>query len=135
MNGYESTIFAYGQTGTGKTYTMEGDLSKSEMHGVIPRSAAAIFSSLEEGELYKEYCVRCSYLEIYNEELADLLLPGESELDNKKGTKLEIMMGGKNGPYCRGLSEKVVKSPEDIIEIMRLAKQHRQIGETKMNKA
>ena len=135
LNGYESTIFAYGQTGTGKTYTMEGDLSKSEMHGVIPRSAAAIFSSLEEGELYKEYCVRCSYLEIYNEELADLLLPGESELDNKKGTKLEIMMGGKNGPYCRGLSEKVVKSPEDIIEIMRLAQQHRQIGETKMNKA
>ena len=135
LNGFESTIFAYGQTGTGKSYTMEGDLSKDEMHGVIPRSAAAIFTSLKQGKEYTEHCVRCTYLEIYNEELADLLLPGDTDNDNKKNNKLEIIMGGKNGPYCRGLSEKVVESPEDVLELMKTAHQHRQIGETKMNKS
>ncbi len=73
MKGYESTIFAYGQTGTGKTHTMEGSLSSPELYGVIPRAAKAIFELIQQ-PTYENASVKCSYLEIYNEELGDLLL-------------------------------------------------------------
>ena len=62
----------YGQTGTGKTHTMEGDLSNEDNRGIIPRAAQAIFERLDSTQ-YLESSVTASYLEIYNEELADLL--------------------------------------------------------------
>jgi kinesin family protein 11 len=71
LKGFESTVFAYGQTGTGKTYTMEGELNTPEQQGVIPRAAHEIFNSLKQPH-YKESSVTCSYLEIYNEDLCDL---------------------------------------------------------------
>ena len=99
MHGYESTVFAYGQTGTGKTHTMEGELSTPEQHGVIPRSALAIFEALKKPE-YKSPAVTCSYLEIYNEDLCDLLVDEGQRYGEKKNTKLEIMEG-KHGTFCR----------------------------------
>lgn len=74
---------------------MEGDLSKPELHGVIPRSAAAIFNALERPD-YLEKSVTVSFLEIYNEDLCDLLA-GDA---GAKKAKLDIMEG-KNGPFCR----------------------------------
>jgi len=131
MKGFESTVFAYGQTGTGKTHTMEGSLSTPEMYGVIPRSAQAIFESLKQPQ-YGEHTVTCSYLEIYNEELCDLLAD-EVKASEKKTTKLEIM-DGKNGTFCRGLVEIKVKTAEDVLALMSKAQMERKIGETKMNK-
>lgn len=93
MRGFESTVFAYGQTGTGKTHTMEGSLASPELYGVIPRSAQAIFEHLRQPQ-YKEQVVTCSYLEIYNEELRDLLA------EQNNGGKLEILEG-KDGTFCR----------------------------------
>ena len=93
MEGYESTVFAYGQTGTGKTHTMEGDLSDPLKYGVIPRSADAIFRALKSKK-YESYRVTCSILEIYNEELCDILAERNST------TKLEIM-NRKSGTFCR----------------------------------
>jgi len=132
MQGYESTIFAYGQTGTGKTYTMEGHLSNQEDHGVIPRSAKAIFEFLKRPE-YESHSVTCSYLEIYNEELSDLLIEDNSRSSYKKQTKLEIM-NGKDGTFCRGLTEQTVESAKDVLNLMQQAQHQRKIGETKMNK-
>jgi len=172
LRGFESTVFAYGQTGTGKTHTMEGDLDDPEIYGIIPRSAAALFETLG-GEDYHMFRVTCSYLEIYNEDLCDLLVerdddddagggggggsggrPGSrsmsrasstmsnssassnrriSSIRGGKSTKLEIMEG-KAGPFCRGLSEKEVSSPKDVLDLMNTAQQQRRIGETKMNK-
>jgi hypothetical protein len=63
LKGFETSIFAYGQTGTGKTHTMEGDISSDDNTGVIPRATAAIFAALEGGG-YVEHEVRASYLEI-----------------------------------------------------------------------
>lgn len=97
LRGFESTVFAYGQTGTGKTHTMEGNLSDPEMHGVIPRSAAAIFKELNAPE-YSSKSVSCSFLEIYNEDLCDLL--ADPVFAPTKRQKLDIMEG-KNGPFCR----------------------------------
>ena len=73
MKGFESTIFAYGQTGTGKTHTMEGSLASPDLYGIIPRSAEAIFEAVSNPDVDSHF-VRCSYLEIYNEDLRDLLV-------------------------------------------------------------
>lgn len=72
-------MFAYGQTGTGKTYTMEGDIDSEEFKGVIPRAVDSIFEQLKTKE-EAEYSAKVSFLELYNEELQDLL----SETDEKR---------------------------------------------------
>ena len=73
LEGYNGTIFAYGQTGTGKTFTMEGDRSVPELKGIIPNSFAHIFGSIAKAEDNVKFLVRVSYLEIYNEDVRDLL--------------------------------------------------------------
>jgi kinesin family protein 3/17 len=72
IEGYNGTIFAYGQTGTGKTFTMEGSDKKDCLKGIIPRSIAWIFNSIKN---YREqqFLVQVSFIEIYNEEVRDLL--------------------------------------------------------------
>jgi hypothetical protein len=72
MQGYNGTIFAYGQTGTGKTFTMEGVADKAELKGIIPRSIEWIFNSIKSYS-DQEFLVRVSFVEIYNEEVIDLL--------------------------------------------------------------
>ncbi|KAK1736021.1 kinesin family protein [Skeletonema marinoi] len=130
MRGYESTVFAYGQTGTGKTHTMEGSLERPELYGVIPRSAQAIFECLKQPQ-YKEHVVKCSYLEIYNEELRDLLVEGK----NSHRAKLDIMECKDGGTFCRGLTEMEVRSASDVLRLIQRGQHQRMIGETKMNKA
>lgn len=93
---------------------MEGSLSSPELYGVIPRSAQAIFEHLKQPQ-YKDQVVTCSYLEIYNEELRDLLVDVSSSSSSKSGSshggpaglkydnqhqKLDIMEG-KDGTFCR----------------------------------
>jgi kinesin family protein 3/17 len=73
LEGYNGTIFAYGQTGTGKTFTMEGNRSVSELKGIIPNSFAHIFGAIAKAEDDVKFLVRVSYLEIYNEDVRDLL--------------------------------------------------------------
>ena len=74
MEGYNGTIFAYGQTGTGKTFTMEGMNDPPELRGIIPRAFHHIFDLIDSrGGQTTEFLVRASYLEIYNEEVRDLL--------------------------------------------------------------
>lgn len=95
MVGYNGTIFAYGQTGTGKTYTMCGELGIQELEGIMPRSFRDIFDSISRED--KEFNVRASYLEIYNEEIRDLL-----SSDPKH--RLMIAEHPKNGFYVKDLS-------------------------------
>lgn len=129
LRGYESTVFAYGQTGTGKTFTMEGELESPEMQGVIPRATTEIFARLSRCEWSE---VKASYLEIYCEELCDLLLPH----DHGDGAKLAIMEDktkrGK-GVFCHGLSEATVANEREVLELIHRAGERRKVGETKMN--
>ncbi|RTG91200.1 uncharacterized protein DC041_0009813 [Schistosoma bovis] len=69
LEGYNGTIFAYGQTGTGKTFTMEGIRSEPELRGIIPNSFAHIFGAIAKADANTRFLVRVSYLEIYNEEV------------------------------------------------------------------
>ena len=96
------------------------------MAGIIPRAARLIFERLSE-ERYTSSKVSCSYLEIYNEELCDLLA------DPDKTTRLTIC-AGKKKTRCFGLSEKPINKADDIINILHAAQEKRQIAETEMNK-
>lgn len=74
LEGFNGTIFAYGQTGTGKTFTMEGVNDPPELRGIIPRAFAQVFEMIAaRGGENTEFLVRASYLEIYNEDVRDLL--------------------------------------------------------------
>jgi hypothetical protein len=75
LSGYNASIIAYGQTGTGKTYTMEGEPSP-KLRGIIPRATEEIFGFIENAvSERKKFLVRASYLQIYNEVISDLLKP------------------------------------------------------------
>eukprot|EP00933_Yihiella_yeosuensis_P044775 TRINITY_DN40043_c0_g1_i1.p1 TRINITY_DN40043_c0_g1~~TRINITY_DN40043_c0_g1_i1.p1 ORF type:complete len:1026 (+),score=259.44 TRINITY_DN40043_c0_g1_i1:194-3271(+) len=125
LAGYETTAFAYGQTGTGKTYTMEGDLDHDDGMGLVPRTATAIMDALASGE-YSESSVTVSYLEIYNEELCDLLaLPNSQQ-------KLEVREGI-GGVCCMGLSEVPVSTTQDVLNLVRRAQVQRRVAETRVN--
>ena len=83
LEGYNCTVFAYGQTGTGKTYTMEGlgeirgSWENDPNTGIIPRALSDLFDGLRMSNDTTEYSVRVSFLEMYNEEIYDLLSPGD----------------------------------------------------------
>ena len=71
LEGFNGTVFAYGQTGTGKTFTMEGIRSQPELRGIIPSSFAHIFDAINQTSS-RQFLVRASYLEIYNVRLASV---------------------------------------------------------------
>jgi len=127
LAGFETTAFAYGQTGTGKTYTMEGDLESDEGRGMVPRAADSVFRELQRPE-YLDYTVTVSYLEIYNEELCDLLAPQHAQ------PKLDLKdVGSGRGVCCMGLSEVRVAGVDDILKLVALAQERRRVAETRVN--
>ncbi|MEW5308187.1 MAG: hypothetical protein WDW38_000164 [Sanguina aurantia] len=103
LQGYNAAIIAYGQTGTGKTFTMEGEL-EGQQRGIIPRTVEDIFTYIvNDPEPTSKYLVRASYLQIYNEVISDLLKP--------ERTSLIIREDKRRGVFVEGLSEWVVRSP------------------------
>ena len=125
MDGYNCTVFAYGQTGTGKTHTMEGDLTCADNAGIVPRSVKAIFEQL--GESNVEFAIRVSFLELYNEELQDLL-------SNDSEKKLRLCEDVKKGLICQNLEEIPVLNVNDIFDILQRGIKLRQTAETACNK-
>ncbi|KAL6005274.1 Kinesin-like protein KIN-5C [Asimina triloba] len=144
LEGFNCTIFAYGQTGTGKTYTMEGDSKKSKSGskgqlpqdaGVIPRAVKQIFDTLESQNA--EYSVKVTFLELYNEEITDLLAPEEISkllLEEKQKKPLLLMEDGKGGVLVRGLEEEIVTSASEIFTLLERGSAKRRTAETLLNK-
>lgn len=126
LQGYNAAIIAYGQTGTGKTYTMEGEL-EGPLRGIIPRSVEDIFAAIENDPepSATKYLVRASYLQIYNEVISDLLKPEK--------VNLMIREDRRRGVFVDGLSEWVVRSPAEVYGLMMRGAQQRATGATKMN--
>ncbi|XP_063902102.1 kinesin-like protein KIF11-A [Zophobas morio] len=114
LKGYDCTIFAYGQTGTGKTYTMEGRPSRETKWdvnsdaGLIPRVCQHLFEELEN--IDSEYSVQISYVELYNEKLRDLLSPHYSEL--------KLLNDSKGNVIIEGVEEVVVHSNENVYDCL-----------------
>ncbi|KAI5612408.1 kinesin-like protein KIF3B isoform X1 [Silurus asotus] len=123
--GFNGTIFAYGQTGTGKTFTMEGVRNDPEKRGVIPNSFEHIFTHISRSQ-NQQYLVRASYLEIYQEEIRDLLAKDQSR-------RLELKERPDTGVYVKDLSSFVTKSVWEIEHVMNVGNQNRSVGSTNMN--
>ncbi|XP_034389153.1 kinesin-like protein KIF17 [Cyclopterus lumpus] len=124
--GYNGTIFAYGQTGSGKSFTMQGVSDPAAQRGVIPRAFEHIFESIQCAENTK-FLVRASYLEIYNEEIRDLL-----GSDTKQ--RLELKEHPERGVYARDLSMHTVHSVGECERIIEGGWRNRAVGYTLMNK-
>uniref|UniRef100_W5K6V7 Kinesin-like protein n=1 Tax=Astyanax mexicanus TaxID=7994 RepID=W5K6V7_ASTMX len=124
--GYNGTIFAYGQTGSGKSFTMQGVADPAAQRGVIPRAFEHIFETIQCAENTK-FLVRASYLEIYKEEIRDLL-GKDSKL------KLELKEHPERGVYVRDLSMHTVHSVGECERIMEQGWKNRSVGYTLMNK-
>ncbi|XP_062112736.1 kinesin-like protein KIN-5C [Humulus lupulus] len=144
LEGFNCTIFAYGQTGTGKTYTMEGECKRAKSGpngelppeaGVIPRAVKQIFDTLESQNA--EYSVKVTFLELYNEEITDLLAPEEISrvmLEEKQKKALPLMEDGKGGVLVRGLEEEIVTSANEIFTLLERGSAKRRTAETFLNK-
>ncbi|KAG8628731.1 hypothetical protein KVT40_002596 [Elsinoe batatas] len=126
LNGYNGTVFAYGQTGAGKSYTMMGsDINDPDAKGVIPRITEQIFASIMASESNIEYTVRVSYMEIYMERIRDLLIP---ENDN-----LPVHEEKSKGVYVKGLYEVYVSSVNEVYGILEQGGNARAVAATNMN--
>lgn len=133
LSGYNGTIFAYGQTGAGKTFTINGPEDglepdgRYDIRGILPRCVEFIFSSITK-EMKKpgvEFLVKCSFLEIYQEQVMDLL--GETG-------SLQLREDMKRGVYVEGLVEQTVLSVAQALDLIREGTRNRHVGATSMNK-
>ncbi|KAK4437834.1 Kinesin-like protein KIN-12D [Sesamum alatum] len=136
LSGYNSCMFAYGQTGSGKTYTMLGEIEELEVkpspnRGMTPRIFEFLFARIraeEESrrdEHLKYYC-KCSFLEIYNEQITDLLDPAS--------TNLMLREDMKKGVYVENLSEFEVHTVGDILQLLTQGSSNRKVAATNMNR-
>ncbi|CAA6653923.1 unnamed protein product [Spirodela intermedia] len=129
MSGYNSCMFAYGQTGSGKTYTMLGD-NLCDDRGMTPRIFEYLFARIKEEEEERKneklkYVCKCSYLEIYNEQITDLLDPSS--------TNLQLREDMKKGVYVENLKEHDVSTVKDVIELLLQGTANRKMAATSMN--
>ena len=126
IEGYNGTIFAYGQTGCGKTHTM---LGTPDSPGIIPGCFRQIFGCIDGNTSGMKFLVRCSYLEIYNEEIHDLLV------DNGRGpqAKLDLKEDPNKGVFIKDLTCLIVKSIPEIERAMNFGTSNRKVAETLMN--
>lgn len=127
MEGYHGTVFAYGMTGTGKTFSMQGT---STQPGIIPQAVADIFSYIRETP-HREFLLRASYLEIYNEEIRDLLAPSSGS--GAPTEKIQLREDKKRGVYATPLQEEIVQSPMQLLRVISRGDRYRHTNATQYN--
>ncbi|CAF1060541.1 unnamed protein product [Adineta ricciae] len=125
LSGYNGTIFAYGQTSSGKTHTMEGVMGSDGQQGIIPRIVQDIFNHIYTLDANLQFQIKVSYFEIYLDKIRDLL-------DVSK-TNLAVHEDKNRVPYVKGVTERFVSSPDEVFEIMEEGKNNRHIAVTNMN--
>uniref|UniRef100_A0A2M4AJK7 Kinesin-like protein n=1 Tax=Anopheles triannulatus TaxID=58253 RepID=A0A2M4AJK7_9DIPT len=124
MEGFNGCVFAYGQTGTGKTHTMEGIKNDPEQKGIIPRAFEQVWAHINRAQ-NMNFLVAVSYLEIYMEELRDLLKPNST-------TSLELRERD-GGIVVPNLHSVLCKSVDDMLNVMHQGNKNRTVGFTNMN--
>jgi len=123
--GYNGTIFAYGQTSSGKTHTMEGVINDPTMQGIIPRIVNDIFNHIYSMEENLEFHIKVSYFEIYLDKIRDLLDPSKVNLAVHEDKDKVV--------YVKGATERFVSSPEEVFEVIEEGKSNRHVAVTNMN--
>ncbi|KAK9078967.1 hypothetical protein SSX86_000636 [Deinandra increscens subsp. villosa] len=137
LAGFNSSVFAYGQTGSGKTYTiwgpanaLLGDEISSDEQGLTPRVFERLFARISEEQNKNAdkqllYQCRCSFLEIYNEQITDLLVPAQRNLNIREDIK--------TGVYVENLTEESVCSIKDVTQLLKKGLSNRKTGATSIN--
>lgn len=128
MEGYHGTVFAYGMTGTGKTFSMQGTMSSP---GVIPLAITDIFSYIRETP-HREFLLRVSYLEIYNERIHDLLA-GPVSGTAAPQEEIKLREDSRRGVYASPLREEIVQSPTQLLRVIHRGDLARRTGSTQWN--
>ncbi len=131
--GFNCTIFAYGQTGTGKTYTMSGDMQDTlgvlpDGAGIIPRALYALFERLEP--FGADATVKCSFIELYNEELKDLISPDKT---NKLKIYDDTSKKSHITTQVQGMEETWIKTAIEGVELLKKGSHERQVAATDCN--
>ncbi|NXG17654.1 KIF4 protein, partial [Grallaria varia] len=131
FKGYNATVLAYGQTGSGKTYSMGGTYTANEEHepsmGVIPRVIRLLFEEKQQRQDW-EFVLKVSYLEIYNEDILDLLCPSR-----ERSSQISIREDPKEGIKIVGLTERNVTCAQDTVSCLEQGNNARTVGSTAMN--
>jgi len=123
MEGYNAVVFAYGQTASGKTFTLTGSPSNP---GIIPLAVTDLFAQIRASP-DREFLLRASYLELYNEAILDLLSPDA-------GRELTLSEGKKKGEVViNGLTEMAVRTEEEVTRLLRMGEDRRKVGGTDWN--
>ncbi|GMI90096.1 hypothetical protein like AT3G23670 [Hibiscus trionum] len=137
LAGFNSSVFAYGQTGSGKTYTIWGPANalfeenlSSDQQGLTPRVFQRLFDRINEEQIKHadkqlKYQCRCSFLEIYNEQITDLLDPNQRNLQIREDVK--------SGVYVENLTEEYVNSMKDVTKLLLKGLSSRRTGATSIN--
>ena len=125
LNGYNGTIFAYGQTGTGKTYTMVGEFKDEKNKGIIPRAFDYIFENVKQDKEHK-YNIMISFIQIYLEHIQDLIEPTKKDI--------RIRESPEDGVYLEGVKWIPVNSTQECAEQFHKGEKNRVTESTIMNK-
>lgn len=138
LDGFNATVFAYGQTGSGKSFSMMGTDSDPNLKGIIPQLNDDLFVKVKEkltlmqekaekenSNAKTKFMVSASFLEVYNEEIKDLLNPSDR--------KLKIHEHPKQGIYVEDLCELVVRDSKDLLKLIYQGNAVRRVAATKMN--
>ena len=125
FEGINGTLFCYGQTSSGKTYTMEGIPTDNNLMGVIPRMMQLIFDTINSGSPDIEFSVKCQYYQIYNEKIQDLI-------DTRK-TDLAIREDKNKGIWVEDCTEEYVESEQEMFNFFQNGAANRAVASTKMN--
>lgn len=124
LDGYNATIFTYGQTGSGKTFTMFG-ADGPELTGIVPRASSHIFSYINSQPSGIEFSIKCCFLEIYMENIRDLLDPSK--------TNLRVRESPSRGIWVDGATEEFVTCEQDIADLIEVGNTARAVSSTGMN--
>ena len=124
LNGYNGTVLAYGQTSSGKTYTMQGEMELPSTQGIIPRMISHVFKYIYNTE-GTDFILKVSMIEIYQEKIRDLL--------DITRVNLNIREDNIKGIYVDGCSERYVGGPNDVLALLELGSSNRAQAATNMN--
>ncbi|CAG9323451.1 unnamed protein product [Blepharisma stoltei] len=126
LEGFNGTILAYGQTSSGKTFTMSGpSLDDPVYRGIIPRMVKTVFQSIQEADEHLEFAVKVGYCEIYLEKIKDLFNPSRGDL--------KIMEDRTRGIFIENLTEEYVSQEEEVYQLMKMGGKNREVAATNMN--
>lgn len=123
LEGYNCSLFVYGQTGAGKTFTMQGDLTTDDLKGVQPRCIEYLFYLLREKN--EQTLVKVTYVEIYNEKIYDLLSDSEQQLNIREDLK--------TGVFIENVVEEVITNYQEAYLLLKKGQEKRWVAETQMN--